>query len=48
MFLKDDSKLIRLTGDTSLHAGDKFTVYCNYSNLPKKKIKISESPEKYK
>ena len=29
-FLKDDVKLFPLTKDTSLHAGDKFTVYSDY------------------
>jgi hypothetical protein len=38
-FLKADSILMRLTGDHSLHAGDKFSVYCeNYTDFPTKYI----------
>lgn len=37
-FLKNDTILVKLTGDTSLHAGDKFSVYCNYANLPTSNI----------
>ena len=38
-FLRSDTMLIKLTGDTSLHAGDKFSVYCNqYANFNSEKI----------